>query len=259
MTTSPTRTRFWEVDALRTAAIAMMVVYHVAYDIRMLAPQVAIDPYNGGWRALQVVCGSLFLAVVGVSFWIAHAHAVSRGLAGIALWRSHVRRGLEVLAAAALVSVATLVALGSDDVVRFGILHLIAVLMLVVLPLTARLGAWNALLGVIIVAVGLIVEARSEVPGALVLGFIPPQAGVDWYPLVPWAGAALIGVAIGSVLYPGGRRGPLLGRLPAVSRRGHLAGAPGRHSLPIYLVHQPILVALTAGALLLAGIEMDPS
>lgn len=249
--------RLWEIDALRTVAIVLMVVYHVGYDVHMLAPQVALDPFNGGWRALQVITGSLFLGVVGVSFWIAHARSTARGLTGIARWRSHLPRALEVLAAAALVSVATFLALGREDAVRFGILHLIGVLMLLVLPLAARLGTWNALLGACVVALGLAMDARSAVPGALIFGFIPPEQGVDWYPLLPWAGAALIGVAAGSLLYPGGRRGPLLRHLPVTSRVGVWAGGPGRHSLPLYLVHQPILIAVIAAVLALAGTEIE--
>jgi len=253
------RVRLWEVDALRTAGMVMMVVYHFAYDVHLLAPQVALNPFDGAWRALQVTCGSVFLGVVGISFWIAHARAVSRGAAGIALWRTHVPRAVQVLAAAALVSVATRVALGAEDVVRFGILHLIGVLMLVVLPLAVRLGPWNALLGASVVALGLAMDARSDVPGALVLGFVPPERGVDWYPLLPWGGAALGGIAIASLLYPGGHRGPLLRRLPTASPVGLWASGLGRHSLPFYLVHQPVLIALTAAALAVAGTEIDPS
>lgn len=251
--------RLWEIDALRTTAMVLMVVYHVGYDVHLLAPQVALDPFGGAWRALQVTTGSLFLGVVGVSFWIAHSRAVSRGLTGMRLWRSHVPRAVEVLAAAALVSFATLVALGSEDVVRFGILHLIGVLMLVVLPLAVRLGPWNAVLGACVVAAGIAMNTRSDVPGALVLGLIPPESGVDWYPLLPWAGTALVGIAVGSVLYPGGHRGPSLRRLSTAPRSRLLAGAPGRHSLPFYLVHQPVLIALTAMTLALTGTAIDPS
>ena len=67
------RGRLWEVDVARTAAIAMMVAYHVGYDVHRLAPGVDIDPFGGGWRALQVATGSSFLTVVGVSLWISNA------------------------------------------------------------------------------------------------------------------------------------------------------------------------------------------
>jgi uncharacterized membrane protein len=242
----------------RTVGIGLMVVYHVGYDIHFLAPQVALNPFDGGWRALQVMCASTFLAVVGISFWIADQRARSRGLRGPALWRRHARRGGEVLAAALLVSLATLVAMGTDDVVRFGILHLIATAMLIVLPLTVRLGAWNAVLGAVAIVVGQMVqETGTDVTELLVIGFDPGDPGRDWYPLLPWIGPALVGVAIGTVLYPGGERAPWLSRLSRPPRYAHLAGAPGRHSLPIYLVHQPVLIVLIAGVLTLTGTAVE--
>jgi uncharacterized membrane protein len=249
--------RIWEIDLLRTLAIGLMVIYHVGYDVHLLAPQVALDPFDGAWRALQVTCASTFLALVGTSYWIADQRWRSRGLGGVALWRRHARRGREVLAAALLVSLVTLLALGADEAVRFGILHLIATAVLVVLPLTVRLGAWNGVLGVVAVAVGLVLkETGSDVfPGLLVLGFDPAgdPPGVDWYPLLPWIGASLIGVGIGAVLYPAGERGPWLRRLVRAPRGTVRAGAPGRHALPIYLVHQPVLIVLTAMILALTG------
>jgi uncharacterized membrane protein len=199
--------------------------------------------------------------VVGTSYWIADRRGRARGLSGVALWRRHARRGREVLAAALLVSLATLLALGAEDAVRFGILHLIATAVLVVLPLTVRLGAWNGVLGAAAVALGLVLkETGGDVPsGMLVLGFDtggdPP--GRDWYPLLPWIGASLIGVAIGAVLYPDGERSPRLRRLVRAPRGTVLAGAPGRHSLPIYLVHQPVLIVLTAMILALTGTEFE--
>jgi uncharacterized membrane protein len=250
--------RLWEIDLMRTLAIGLMVVYHSAYDVHLLAPQVTLDPFDGAWRALQVTCASTFLAVVGTSYWITDQRARSRGLSGVALWRRHARRGGVVLAAALLVSLATLLALGADDAVRFGILHLIAMAVLVVLPLTVRLGAWNVALGAAAVAVGLVLkEMDSAVPGALVLGLDPGETGVDWYPLLPWVGAPLIGVAIGAVLYPEGERGPWLRGLVRAPRGALLAGVPGRHSLPIYLVHQPVLIVLTAMILALTGTEFE--
>jgi uncharacterized membrane protein len=252
--------RLWEIDLLRTLAIGLMVVYHIAYDVHMLAPQVALDPFDGAWRALQVTCASLFLTLVGTSYWIADQRGRSRGLSGVALWRRHARRGLEVLAAALLVSLATLLALGAEDAVRFGILHLIATTVLIVLPLTVRLGAWNGVLGAGAIAVGLVLkETGGDVPpAALVLGFDPGDTpGVDWYPLLPWIGASLLGVAIGAVLYPGGERGPLLRRLFRAPRGIVRAGAPGRHSLPIYLVHQPVLIVLIVLILALTGTQFE--
>ncbi len=251
------RERLWEVDAARTLAIAMMIAYHAAYDVDLLAPEVDIDPFGGGWRALQVATGSSFLFVVGVSLAISNGRARSRGLAGLPLYRRHLRRASQVAAAALLVSAATRVALG-DDYVRFGILHCIAAAMLIG-PLLTRLGWLNVPLGAAVLATGLALKEgpASDVPGLLVLG-VPPAggAGVDWYPLAPWLAPVLFGLAAGLALYPGGRRGAWGARLPdpAASR---FIGVPGRHALPIYLVHQPVLILIVAGALAAVGVEVS--
>lgn len=252
----PPAGRLWEVDVVRTAAIAMMVAYHAAWDVFQLAPSVDIDPFGGGWRALQVACGSTFLFVVGVSLAISNARGRARGLRGWALYRRHLRRAAQVAAAALLVTIATLIALG-DEYVRFGILHCIAVAM-VVGPLLLSLGWWNVPLGAVVIAVGVALDERaaSDVPGLFILGVPPAHDTVDWYPVLPWLGPMMIGLAVGRALYPGGRRGAWGDRLaePSFARA---VGAPGRHALPIYLVHQGVLIPLVAAALAIAGIEVS--
>lgn len=253
--TDPAAGRLWEVDAARTAAIAMMVAYHAGYDVHQLAPQLGLDPFSGGWHALRVATGSSFLLVVGVSLAVSNCRARARGLSWRGAYARHARRAAQVAAAALLVSVATRLALG-DDYVRFGILHVIAAAMLVV-PLLAPLGRWNALLGAAAVAAGAWLQSLSEsdVPGLLVLGVNPSHGAVDWYPVLPWFGPVLIGLAIGLALYPEGRRGPWGARLRE-PRAASLIGLPGRHALPVYLLHQPVLLVLVAGALALAGVEV---
>lgn len=249
--------RLWEVDAARTAAIVMMVVYHVGYDVDLLGPSVAIDPFSGGWRALQIATGSSFLFVVGVSLAISDGRSRARGLSARAAYRRHARRAAEVLVAALAVSLVTLIALG-DDYVRFGILHCIAVAMLIG-PLLLPLGPVNVALamGALLAGMALLDGPASGIPGLLVLG-VPPEgeAGVDWYPLLPWLAPVLVGLAVGRALYPGGRRGPWGRRLPTPPSAGRW-GAPGRHALPIYLAHQPVLIALVAAGLALAGVEVS--
>lgn len=247
--------RLWEVDAVRTLAIAMMVAYHAAYDLTRLAPTLGVDAFSPGWRALQVATGSTFLFVVGVSLAISNGRGRAAGLRGRALYRRHLRRALQVAAAAALVSVATRVALG-DQWVRFGVLHCIAVAMLVG-PLLVRLRWWNVPLGVAVIAAGIWLDQRPPTDsfGLYVLG-VPREGATpaDWYPLTPWLGVMMIGLAAGLALYPAGRRGPWTRRLPQPSSARAL-GAPGRHSLPIYLGHQLVLIPLIAASLALAGVS----
>jgi len=254
--------RLWEIDGARTVAILMMVAYHAAWDVWWLAPGVDIDPFSGGWRALQVATGSSFLFIVGVSFAVATQRQRARGVTGAALWRHHARRAAQVLGVALVVSAGTLVALGPDEYVRFGILHCIGVAMLL-LPLLARLGPWvNAVAAIPVIIAGKALEdAVSDVPGLLVLGWrLPDGTGVDFYPLLPWLGPVMLGLSAGLLLYPEGRRGTLVARLLDGRTPPRVAALtwPGRHALPIYLVHQPVVIALAAAVLWLAGVGVDP-
>jgi uncharacterized membrane protein len=249
--------RLWELDAARTLAIAMMVAVHASYDVDMLAPALGVEPREGGLRLLQIATGSLFLGLVGVSFTVSMARARERGIEGHELLLRQWRRAGEILAAALAVSVVTWILL-DDGHVRFGILHLIAVA-LVLAPFLSRLGAWNvALAALLVVGEPLLGAARSDAPGLLALGIRPDggRIGVDWYPIVPWLAPFLVGLWAGAKLYPAGRRGAWGRRLSPASGTKSVVGAPGRHSLAFYLGHQAVLLPLVAAALLAAGVDV---
>ncbi len=259
MTTAAPAPRLWEVDVARTAAIVMMVVYHANYDVFFLAPSVDVDPFSGGWRVLQVATGSLFLFIVGLSLWISNARGRARGAGGWALYRRHARRAALVLAAALAVSLVTFIALGDQGYVRFGILHCIGVSMLLA-PAFVRLGLWNLPIAAAAIVTGLWLQGeRSGTSALLALGLRPEgqSLGVDYYPLLPWFGSVLIGLALGSALYPKGQRGRWGKRWPTATPALRRAGAPGRWALPIYLVHQPIVIPLVGLGLLAAGVSLD--
>lgn len=74
------------------------------------------------------------------------------------------------------------------------------------------------------------------------LGTIAPPT-LDWRPLTPWAGAVFLGLALARIGLPRLARSPLaLWRPRAIV--GRALGFAGRHSLAIYLAHQPILFAV---------------
>jgi len=251
--------RLWEVDVARTVAILMMATYHVGWDIAELAPSVPIDPFSGGWRALQIATGSSFLALVGVSLAISDGRSRARGRSFGTAYARHARRAAQVMAAGILVTVVTLVALGPDDAIRFGILQCIAVSMLIA-PLALPLGGWAAPLGVGVIALGIAIDGASASTSLLLpLGVVPESGaiGVDYYPLLPWLGAVLIGLALGRWLYPAGDRGHLTARLAPEPRGADAAGWLGRHALPVYLIHQPVLIPLVIMGLLIAGVEVS--
>jgi uncharacterized membrane protein len=69
---------------------------------------------------------------------------------------------------------------------------------------------------------------------------------VDWYPILPWFGVVLIAIFLGHAFYPAGKRRfeiPDWSRVPVLRQIAFL----GKHSLLIYLVHQPVLIGILYG------------
>ena len=198
-----------------------MIVYHTAFDLQFFYDW-NLDVTHGAWKIFQIAVASLFLIISGISagFWTTKSDALQRGI----------RRGLWILSAAMLVSLVTVIA-DPETWVRFGILHLIA-LAAFVLPLLRHLHP------ILIGALGIVCIALTP------LDLMPVIVSVDYAPPVPWLGAVLLGFAVGIPIAKRprvdhtpmhrGRDGPLLECLLW----------PGRHSLTIYLVHQPVILSV---------------
>jgi uncharacterized membrane protein len=112
-------------------------------------------------------------------------------------------------------------------------------------PLFFRFKKGNILIGVLCIGLG-IVLSFADIAGPIWLvwlGIHPsPFISVDYTPLLPWFGVVLIGMGVGEYLYPDGKRSWSPPQVP-VSISALLA-VPGRHSLLIYLVHQPLILLL---------------
>jgi len=110
-------------------------------------------------------------------------------------------------------------------------------------PLFFRFRKWNAVIGLLVIVAGWGISTVNGPIWLLPLGFHPPSFwSVDYTPLLPWFGLVLIGLAAGDLLYPGGKRRFSMPAPPpvVVSALTFL----GRNSLIIYLVHQPVILAV---------------
>ena len=104
-----------------------------------------------------------------------------------------------------------------------------------------RLPTWAlAGLGLLLVALGLWMGTlRVETSWLVWLGLrYPGFATSDYFPLLPFLGFFLLGGVLGRVLY--GEKKSLLPRIPGAGALEWI----GRHSLPIYLLHQPLLTGI---------------
>lgn len=237
-------------DAARGVALATMAIYHFSWDLKWFG---VVDwPVDSGlgWRIFAMSIAGSFLFLVGVGQVLAHRRSIRVDRA--------LRRAGKIALAAAAISLATYFAL-AEQYVRFGILHAIAAGSLLALP-ALRAPLWLvAALAIAAVAAPHLVSLSF--PGDAWLmwtGLVAePPLSVDYVPLLPWMAAILAGVVAGRLALAAG----LFARLAAWTARGpagRLAALAGRHSLLVYLAHQPILFGLvwTAAAL---GLTPDRS
>ncbi len=231
--------RLWEIDCARGIAILMMVVFHTVFDLGFFSI-VPVNTTSGFWRYFAYATAGLFLLIVGISLVVSHARA-QKTLAGLQLAKKYFIRGAGIVALGLVVTLATWLYL-HDGYVVFGILHLIGVSVMLS-PFFFRFRRWNIALGVVCLALGFLVYGLHGPAFLLPLGIMPEGfTSVDYTPLFPWFGVVLIGLGMGDVLYHGGNRHFPIRPFP------DLFMVPlsfiGRHSLLIYLVHQPVIILL---------------
>ncbi len=226
--------RFAAVDAARGVALAAMAVYHFAWDlafVRLVATDVAHDP---GWRVFAWAIAGSFLFLVGVSLVLAHR----RGLR----LRPFLRRLMMIVAAAALVTVATWFAF-PDAFIFFGILHSIAAGSVLGLAFL-RAPVWLVLAAAAVVLALPHVAAwpAFDHPALLWtgLGATIPYTN-DYVPVFPWFGMVLAGIAAARIALASGFATSPAAGWRGEGRLGRVLVWSGRHSLAIYLIHQPVL------------------
>lgn len=222
-------------DLARGLAVVAMISFHFCFDLVIFgilppeAVQTGILPVYA-----RLIAGS-FLFLSGISFWMAHGATFRPA----AFWR----RFAVIVAAAAAVSLATWAAM-PEVWVRFGILHMIAagsVLAVLVRPLPAA--GLMVLAGLCFLAPYGLASDTFASPWLLWLGLAPQSPPMmDFTPILPWAAPVLAGVAVAKA----GTGHDWWRRLlhPSALTQGGVLQWAGRHSLPIYLLHQPLLFAL---------------
>ncbi len=224
------------IDTLRGVAIVAMISYHAAWDLDYFAFVDWNVNTHPAWRAFSASIAGAFLGLAGISLVLAHGEKLR--------WRLFWRR-LGILALSALGVTLATAFFTPDGTVYFGILHAIAlfsVLALLFLRLPWFVAAIAAVL--CLLAPRYLASDIFNGPGWMWLGLgtIPPRTN-DYEPLLPWFGPLLAGIALARAL-------PLHAWLADTGGSAWLTFA-GRHSLLIYLLHQPLLFG---GAMLAADV-----
>jgi uncharacterized membrane protein len=232
--------RFWEVDFLRGCAVVLMVLFHLVYDLNYFQV-LEIDVARGFWLCLARAAASLFLILVGVSLKLSHSRALNHGKAD--RFCSHLLvRSLGIFSLAMGITLVTYLFIGKGFIL-FGVLHLIALSLLLAFPFL-RLGSLNFIFVLLFILIGwLLTYVSVEFPWLLWLGLVPRGFfSLDFFPVFPWFGLILVGIALGDLFFRADLRKIRLQDLAASSILRPVA-ILGQSSLAVYLIHQPVLIA----------------
>ena len=238
------KTRLHLLDALRGFLILHMIAFHGMWNLVYLfgirAPWYTAAP---GYIWQQFICWS-FILLSGFCW---------------SMSRNHLKRGLLVFGGGAVVSLVTCV-LMPENRILFGILTCIGSCVLLMIPaekllrkIPAGIGAAGCFLLFALLrncskgTLGFEKLVICPLPDALYrsnltayLGF--PQRSffsTDYFPLIPWFFLFVTGYFLFRITSPRGINEKLFarGQFP-------LLNWIGRHSLPVYLLHQPVLYGL---------------
>ncbi len=224
-------------DVARGVALIAMAIYHFSWDLDFFGYIPQGTAATGGFRIFARLIAGSFIFLAGFSLVLGHRPAIR--------WRPFWIRMAKIAAAALAITVATYFIFPSAFIF-FGILHLIATasllgLVFLRLPVVVILACSAAAFA----APHFLRSALFDLPALWWVGLsmTPPRSN-DYVPLLPWFGAFLLGMAAARLYVRFVKAKPAApGRL-VDSRAGALLARAGRHSLPIYLAHQPILIAL---------------
>lgn len=228
------KNRIWELDALRGLCILGVVVIHTVYDLVELFGILKWD-YPVVYELVQHWGGVLFLLISGICVTLG-SHSVRRGLIvfGCGLVISAVTVGMYYFGMA-----------GRGIIIYFGVLHCLGVCM-ILWQVFRKMPWWGlGILGTLLAGLGLYflqlppIGTNLLVPLGLVgKGF----ASSDYFPLLPHFGFFLLGACLGRTVY---RNKTSL--FPKANTRIvpiRFLMLCGKHSLWIYLIHQPVVAGV---------------
>ncbi len=225
---APAGRRFDILDAWRSLAIVLMIFYHFLYDLAIFGVLSWNKLFSTPLNVLErfICCSFILLAGASARFS-----------------RNNLRHGVIVLLAGLLVE--TGAAIGGQTI-RFGVLQLLGCSMVLYHFLGGalrKLPSWVSAAGsgiLFFAARWWTGHTAVRVSWLYPFGFPGPDFhSADYFPLLPWVFLFLAGTVLGGWCLDHRDNRLLAAPLP-----GALT-FPGRHSLMIYLLHQPVLYGIS--------------
>ncbi len=229
---------FQIIDIARGWAIFLMFIYHFCFDLTYFgfaSFQFNSDPF---WLNFRTIIVSLFLFVMGISMAIATNKGINR--------KPYLKRLLLITFYAAIVSLSSYL-MYPDSMIFFGILHFVAVAS--VLSLFFIRWYWvNLVFGSIIILVTTLFKFQLfNLPYLQWIGLMTHKPITeDYVPILPWFGVVLIGLFVGKLVFIDSKSA-FAKKCQNWSTNVQIANIlafGGRHSLHIYMLHQPMFIGI---------------
>ena len=228
--------RWQGIDLVRGVAIVMMAVFHIGWHLYFFGWSATDVTTDLPWVLFQKLTLGTFVFIAGATLVLAHGRAIR--------WRPFWRRFGVLVAAALAVSAGTYL-MFPEYFVFFGVLHALALFSLLALPFLRLDWRLVALCGIGVIAANALYDDEIFRERWLAwIGFWPlsPETA-DIVPIFPWFGVELFGLAAMRAVL-GTPLGHRLAALRLTAPPFRALGFIGRWSLPIYLIHQPILIGI---------------
>lgn len=224
--------RLLSLDLLRALAIVLMIYFHFAFDLGafgFVQIDFTLDPF---WWGLPRLIVFLFLVAVGGALGVASD-------LGLITTKSVFTRFLKLGILALIITIFTYFAF-PPTWIYFGTLHCIALCSLAAWPIVLIKNIRLRILVNIIITLAIWIPVWSH---HFIWPWIKlPHPSMDYIPFLPWFGVVTFGIALYDL-----RFFSFLDRILYKILRAKII-APllwmGRHSLAIYLIHQPVLYGI---------------
>ncbi len=197
MKPTPT-TRLLYLDAMRGLAILLMVQDH-AFDWWLRG---AFHPTLWGrvTEFLGTLAAPLFLFLMGMSLALSRKKRLLAGTSTVQYAIRQVRRGLFLILQGYLVTILTFYnGQNAAEICAWDVLHCLGLSMIVALPLTL-LGAWPITALVTVATAFASPWIGAWAPAPYIGVWLNGTGGISYFPLLPFATYALLGLTIGQIL-----------------------------------------------------------
>jgi len=224
--------RIWELDAFRGLCILGVIIVHTIYDLQMFGMFSQNTPTL--FNIIRDYGGLIFIVISGICVTLGH---------------HHLKRGIIVFACGMVITGVTygMYYLEFADkyiLIDFGVLHLLGICM-IFYSLYRHLPTLSiAILGVFVILMAFkTYYMYSETSLTIPLGIIyKGYWAADYFPIIPNLGWFMVGTALGRCLYK--NKQTLFPKVPSTVAPIRFLSFCGRHSLWIYMGHQPIIYSI---------------